>query len=132
MSLLIGKHIKDVLYSDEEIISRVERRIYPLVIPEGTPGYPFIVFQNLGVQPDYTKDGSDQDDVSVQITVIGKKYDESVELANIVRYDFEGLSADYKEFTVNECEVSSSGEEYVMEVDAYAVKIVFNFKTNDK
>nr|DAJ47722.1 MAG TPA: tail component [Caudoviricetes sp.] len=131
MSLLIGKHIKETLCSNSDIVAAVGKRIYPLVIPEGTPRYPFIVYRNLGVQPDYTKDGNNQDSVQVQVTVVAKGYEESVSIANTVRYAFDGKGGSYPDFTVNECEVDSSGEEYIQDVDAYAVNLIFNFKTND-
>lgn len=131
MSLLIGKHIKAVLNANTGVSGAVGKRIYPLVIPEGTPKYPFVVYRNLGIQPDYTKDGNDQDSVQVQVSVIAKEYEKGVEIANDVRYSFEGKEERYPAFTVNECEVVSSSEEYIQDVDAYAINIVFNFKTND-
>ncbi|MFK2287004.1 hypothetical protein ACIXNV_03705 [Bacteroides fragilis] len=53
-------------------------------------------------------------------------------MANEIRYELEGVRAGYAKFTVNDCTVSSIDVEYLQEIDAYAVNIVFNFKTNDK
>lgn len=86
----------------------------------------------MSIQPDYTKDGAGQDNTQVQVTVVGKGAGETVEMANEVRYELEGVRAEYARFTVNDCTVSSIDVEYLQEIDAYAVNIVFNFKTNDK
>ena len=86
----------------------------------------------MSIQPDYTKDGAGQDNTQVQVTVVGKGVSETIETANEVRYELEGIRAGYVKFTVNDCTVSSIDVEYLQEIDAYAVNIVFNFKTNDK
>ena len=48
MSLLVGFHIKSALLKDEALVKEVGSRIYPLVIPEGAPEYPFIVYGSAG------------------------------------------------------------------------------------
>lgn len=131
MSLLIGEHISGALGLSAIVASKFGGRIFPIVIPEGVSQYPYIVYGGLSIQPDYTKDGAGQDNTQVQVTVVGKGAGETVEMANEVRYELEGVRAEYARFTVNDCTVSSIDVEYLQEIDAYAVNIVFNFKTND-
>ena len=119
MSLLIGEHISSALGLSAIVASKFGERIFPIVIPEGVSQYPYIVYGGLSIQPDYTKDGA-------------RQAGETVEMANEVRYELEGIRAEYAKFMVNDCTVSSIDVEYLQEIDAYAVNIVFNFKTNDK
>lgn len=132
MSLSIGEHISKALSSDAVMVSKFNDRVYPVIIPEGVPKYPYIVYGGLSIHPDYTKDGAGQDDAQMQVAVVAKKYGEVIELSNHVRYQLEGVRAEYDGFTVNDCRVVSISVEYFQEIDAYAVNIMFNFKTNDK
>lgn len=132
MSLLIGEHISSALGLSAVVASKFGERIFPIVIPEGVSRYPYIVYGGLSIQPDCTKDGVGQDNTQVQVTVVGKGASETIETANDVRYELEGIRAEYTKFTVNDCTVSSIDVEYLQEIDVYAVNIVFNFKTNDK
>ena len=125
-----------MIYRDEFINRRTYKRCAWLkchcCIEVRRADIPYIVYGGLSIQPDYTKDGAGQDNTQVQVTVVGKGAGETVEMANEVRYELEGVRAEYARFTVNDCTVSSIDVEYLQEIDAYAVNIVFNFKTNDK
>lgn len=131
MSLLIGYHIKEVLTKNDIVVEDVDNRIYPLVIPVGTPEYPFIVFRNDGITTDGTKDGTCEDSVNVSVIIVTKDYMQAIELANTVRYSFEDVQAEYQQFQVNDCVVTGSSEEYLMDIDAVAITLGFNFKTVD-
>lgn len=93
MSLLIGEHISSVLGLSAVVASKFGERIFPIVIPEGISQYPYIVYGGLSIQPDYTKDGAGQDNTQVQVTVVGKGASETIEMANEIRYELEGVRA---------------------------------------
>lgn len=131
MSLLIGKHIEQTLSANQEIVSKIGNRIYPHIICEGTPSYPFVVFVPRGIHTEYTKDGRNEDNTLVQVSVVSKDYDEMIDIANLIRYAFDGVSARYEKFRVNGCKVDSSLEEYIDDIEAYGINIILNFKTND-
>lgn len=131
MSLLVGIHINSVLSKDDKLTKEVDNRIYPLVIPEGAPRYPFIVFGSSGISPTNTKDGSCEDNVSVSVVVIAKTYFSAIQIAQIVRYDLESVSGKYDEFEVTDCVLSGSSESYLQEIDAFSVELYFNIKTID-
>lgn len=131
MSLLVGYHIKEVLTHDTSLTEDVDNRIYPLVIPQGAPAYPFIVFRSDGISTDGTKDGNAEDSVNASVIVIAKEYMKAIQLANKVRYDLEGVPSVYDDFQVNDCVVTGSYEEFLLDIDAVAVTINFNLRTLD-
>ena len=131
MSLLVGIHINSVLSKDDKLTKEVDNRIYPLVIPEGAPKYPFIVFGSAGITPTDTKDGSCEDNVSISVVVIAKTYFSAIQIAQIVRYDLEGVSGKYEDLEVTDCVLSGSSENYLQEIDAFSIELYFNIKTVD-
>lgn len=131
MSLLISKHIISSLQSNKAVTEAVGNRIYPVVIPVGAPGYPFINFTSSLDGPDETKDGSCADNVSTTLIIVSKTYEDAVNTANEVRYTLEGKSARYDKFEVVESSLVSCVEDYMMDIDAFAITISFNFKTID-
>lgn len=131
MSLLVGFHIKSALSEDEALVKEVGTRIYPLVIPEGTPEYPFIVYGSAGISPTDTKDGSCEDNVNVSLVVVSKTYSSAIRIANMARYALEGVTAKYNDFEVRDCMLSGSSEDYLQEIDAISVTLNFNIKTID-
>lgn len=131
MSLLIGIHIKDILGKNEELSERVGNRIYPLVIPVGVPKYPFIVYRNDGTSPDYTKDGTNEDTVSVNVAIVAKEYSEAVEIAQAVRYSLEDKRKRYDKFEVRDSILTGTMEEWLDDIDAIGITLSFSMKTID-
>lgn len=131
MSLLIGIHIQEVLSGAESVSAKVGERIYPLVVPVGTPSYPFICFENVGISEEDSKDGVVNDVVSVQLMVVSKSYGEAVMLAHDVRYTLEGVTAEYPRFEVKDCRLTSTSEDWIDEADAYVVTLGLSFRTED-
>ena len=131
MSLLVGFHIKSALLKDEALVKEVGSRIYPLVIPEGAPEYPFIVYGSAGISPTDTKDGSCEDNANASVVVVSKTYSSAIRIANMARYALEGVSEKYKDFEVRDCMLYGSSEDYLQEIDAISVTLNFNIKTID-
>ena len=131
MSVLIGLHIKRVLAKVEAVTRMVGNRIYPLVVPQGVEVYPFICYDMNGGMGDSTKDGSVDDVASVNLSVIAKNYEEAIVLGNAVRYAFDGVTAEYEEFSVKECMNMSYNDEYIDGIDAYALNLSMDFRTED-
>lgn len=132
MSILIGLHIKQVLERDEAVSRCVGRRIYPLVIPQGTDTYPFVCYDTSGETGDTTKDGTANDRATVQLTVVAKSYEEAIRAGNAVRYALEGVAGRYAEFEVRQRGGTAYNDEYIEAIDAYAVNLSMEFATVDK
>lgn len=132
MSILIGLHIRRTLEKNSDVTKFVKNRIYPLVVPQGVETYPFICYDVSGASGDETKDGVVDDMATVNIAVIAKTYEEAIVLGNSVRYALDGKSSEYDEFAVTECMNISYNDEYIDALDAYAVNLSIDFRTEDK
>ena len=130
MSILLGLHIKRTLEGNEQVKSFVGNRIFPLAFPQGVETFPFICYDMNGQQGTKTKDGPVNDSTSISLAVVSKNYEESLILANLVRYAFENKGATYAEFEAENVGVTYN-DEYVEAVDAYAVNMMLDFKTKD-
>jgi hypothetical protein len=131
MSILIGLHIKRVLEQEEAVTRYVGNRIFPVVAPLGVEAFPFIGYDMTGGTGDSTKDGTTDDVVSVQLSVVAKSYEEAIKIGNAVRYAFEGKTAVYEEFAVTECANVTYNDEYIDDFGAYALDLNIDFRTED-
>ena len=131
MSILIGLHIKRTLEKEADVVRFVGNRIFPLFVPQGVERFPFIGYDMTGSSGDATKDGLTDDVASVRVSVIAKTYEEAILLGNLVRYAFEGKTANYEEFFVTECANVTYNDEYIDEIDAYALNLNMDFRTED-
>ena len=131
MSILIGLHIKRVLEQEEAVTRFVGNRIFPVVAPLGVEAFPFIGYDMTGGTGDSTKDGTTDDVVSVQLSVVAKSYEEAIKIGNAVRYAFEGKTAVYEEFAVTECANVTYNDEYIDDFGAYALDLNIDFRTED-
>ena len=132
MSILIGLHIRRTLEKNSDVTKFVKNRIYPLVVPQGVETYPFICYDVSGASGDETKDGVVDDMATVSVSVIAKTYEDAIMIGNSVRYALEGKTAEYEEFAVTECMNISYNDEYIDALDAYAVNLSIDFRTEDK
>lgn len=132
MSILIGLHIRRTLERNADVTKFVQNRIYPLVVPQGVETYPFICYDVSGASGDDTKDGVVDDVATVNIAVIAKTYEDAIILGNSVRYALEGKTAEYAELDVTECMNMAYNDEYIEALDAYAVNLSMDFRTEDK
>ena len=132
MSILIGLHIRRTLERNADVTKFVQNRIYPLVVPQGVETYPFICYDVSGASGDDTKDGVVDDVATVNIAVIAKTYEDAIILGNSVRYALERKTAEYAELDVTECMNMAYNDEYIEALDAYAVNLSMDFRTEDK
>ena len=131
MSILIGLHIKRVLEQEEAVTRYVGNRIFPVVAPLGVDDFPFVGYDMAGGTGDSTKDGTTDDVVTVQISVVAKSYEEAILIGNAVRYAVEGKKAVYEEFAVTECANVTYKDEYLDDLGAYALDLNIDFRTDD-
>lgn len=131
MSVLIGLHIKRILGKSQNVTGCVSDRIYPIAVPQGVGQFPFICYDTSGSSGTSSKDGIVNDIATVSIAVISKKYEEAMTIGNLVRYAFEGKRAKYEEFEVTDCFNISYNDEYIADLDAYALNLSMDFKTID-
>ena len=131
MSILIGLHIKRTLEKEADVVRYVGDRIFPLAVPQGIEKYPFVAYDMTGSSGDSTKDGLTDDVASVRVSVVAKKYEEAISIGNLVRYAFEGKTANYEEFSVTDCANITYNDEYLEDYDAYCLNLNIDFRTED-
>lgn len=102
----IGKELKTILTSDEELTSYVENKIFPIVANAGTT-FPFIVYRRSGYRPQSNKDYEDEI-VSIDIAVLSDKYEESVDVANATADALLGKETDI----INDIRISNINEDF--------------------
>lgn len=129
MSILIGKHIQLALSENKNISSLVGDSIYPMVAPMGVPKFPFICYQSGISSVDYTKDGEAGDTLNVAIAIISKTYSEAVDIAESVRYALERSVNEYELYSVQDCMLLSTNEDYLEQLDAYRITLNFELQT---
>ena len=85
MSLQIGKAIYQILSNDTDVVDRVQNKIYPLIADVDTT-FPFIIYKRTGITPADSKDRFIySEDVYVDVVIASDKYNESIEIADLVR-----------------------------------------------
>lgn len=131
MSLLIGNHIYRALSTNTSVTAIAGSRIYPLYVPQGTPSYPFVVFTNNGISSDGTKDGTNEDTVSVSVACLAKDYATAVALANACRYAIIEDTGTDDGFRVKAVRLISSSEDFVEGQEVIYITLTFEFKTQD-
>lgn len=131
MSILIGLHIVRALETNQVVKEMVGDRIYPLVVPQGVDRYPFIVYDMQGGSGTTTKDGTVDDAVTVQVSVIAKMHTQALNIGNAVRYALDGHCPTYEEFRILKTGNIVYNDEYVEAIDAYSVNISIDFRTID-
>ena len=85
MSLQIGKAIYHILSNDKDVVDKVQNKIYPLIADVDTT-FPFIIYKRTGIEPADSKDRFIySEDVYVDVVIASDKYNESIEIADLVR-----------------------------------------------
>lgn len=126
MSLLIGKHIYSVLISDSNVSNIVGERVFPLVIEEGSER-PFVVFNDINVAGEYSKDGWGGDTTQVSVMCVADKYESAADLAENVRITLEQSKKQYDGYTIGGAELKKSADAY--ENGVYVIALNFEFET---
>jgi hypothetical protein len=133
MGILIAKHITSVLADDEATTKLAGRRIYPVVVPEGSPAFPFTVFESQVEDTEDTKDGEVYDTVKTDFMCVGQKYEDAAYLASAIRSALTKRgSVAYDEYEVERTWFAGSKEGYLDEIAAYYVELNFEFEVSNK
>lgn len=124
MSILVGKHIKEILFSSS-LAEKVGNRIFLEGLNRET-SFPFIVYTYNVERGDETKDG-DMDNCQLTVYIFSKDGDSSLELAHEARKLLEHSKGDYTQFSV----LDTTFESYIgrLEEDVFVRELNFNIKT---
>ena len=115
MSLQIGKAIYSILSSNTSIVSKVQKKIYPLVA-DAEVTFPFIVYKRTGIEPATTKDRFIyNEDVYVDIAIASDKYNETIEIADMVRNALQNKKGNYSGINIQDISLNDADEDYTQD-----------------
>lgn len=123
-SLLIGKHIRNILNGSDELLQYVKRENISALVANENTTFPFIVFSRTNLTPKYTKSGLLESLISFEIVCVSNDYIESLEIANTVRNLLEGKCYTDSELNIKQILLSSVNEDYLY--DAYVQRLTFS------
>lgn len=110
-SLEIGKYINNILANNQDI-QNLHAKVYPL-IADNDAKFPFIIYKRVGLVSQICKDGTYQDNVTVEIKIVSDKYSVGVQLANIVRSLLQRPYMQYGDFEINDVTIDYASEDFI-------------------
>lgn len=127
-SILVAKLVYNFLKSNTELNNYIDGRVFPIVAELGTE-FPYVAYSRTYITPTYTKDYYTEDSVGVDIVVASQDYLESLEIANIIRKQFEckRLGLD-NEITISQSNLLGVTEAYDDQANAFIQNLSFDFK----
>ena len=126
-SILVAKLVYAYLQHNDKLNKYVNGRVFPIVAELGTE-FPYVAYSRTYITPVYTKDYYTEDNVGVEIVVASQDYLESLEIANIIREQFEcrRLGLD-NEITVDQITLTGITEAFDDIANAYVQRLSFDF-----
>jgi hypothetical protein len=123
---MIGKLIYSRLSTDGAILAYVGSKIYPDIVPQNVQ-YPFVVYTITNSTPVDYKDGqSNLEEIELQIDVYTQNYDDTQDLANLIRNrldrfvgTIEGVEVQSIKYTASDSQV------YNAELSVYWMSVDF-------
>ena len=119
----IGKELKTILTTNRDVTDYVDNKVFPLVANAGTT-FPFIVYRRSGYRPNDNKDLWDEI-VSVELAILSDKYEESVNVANVVADVLEDAETEL----VEQIKITNIFEDY--QEDTFIQKINIDIYINN-
>lgn len=110
-SLNIGKVIYNILQADKDVVSLVDKKIYPLIADEGTT-FPFLIYRRAGITPEGTKDNSNEN-VLLELTIAADNYAQSVDLAIKARKALEHKKGTFSNIAIDDIVIQDATEDYL-------------------
>lgn len=124
-TLQIGKIIKKLLLSNEQLKSYIGDKVYPLIADTSTT-YPFIIYRRSAIVNSSSKDDADES-VNVEIYIVCERYDESISIAELVRSTLEHRKGKFEDLYIDDIIITDASESY--EGDAFVQYLTITIKT---
>ena len=123
---MIGKLIYSRLSTDGSITAYVGTKIYPDITPQNVQ-YPFVVYTIVNSLPVDFKDGqSNLEEITLQIDVYTQSYDDTQDLANLIRNRLDRFVGTVEGVEVQTIKyVSSDSQVFNAELSVYWMSIDF-------
>lgn len=124
-TLQIGKIIKTLLLSNEQLKSYIGDKVYPLIADTSTT-YPFIIYRRSSIEKSSTKDEADES-VNVEIYIVSDTYEKSISIAELVRSTLEHRKGKFEDLYIDDIIISDASESY--EGDAFVQYLTITILT---
>ena len=126
---MIGKLIYSRLSTDVSITAYVGTKIYPDITPQNVQ-YPFVVYTIVNSLPVDFKDGqSNLEEITLQIDVYTQSYDDTQDLANLIRNRLDRFTGTAEGIDVQTIKyMSSDSQVFNAELSVYWMSIDFMAK----
>lgn len=124
-TLQIGKIIKTLLLSNEQLKSYIGDKVYPLIADNSTT-FPFIIYRRSAIEKSSTKDDADES-VNVEIYIVCERYDESISIAEEVRKSVEHRKGTFENLYIDDIIITDASESF--EENAFVQSITITIKT---
>ena len=126
---MIGKLIYSRLSTDGSITAYVGTKIYPDITPQNVQ-YPFVVYTIVNSLPVDFKDGqSNLEEITLQIDVYTQSYDDTQDLANLIRNRLDRFTGTVEGIDVQTIKyMSSDSQLFNAELSVYWMSIDFMAK----
>ena len=126
---MIGKLIYSRLSTDGSITAYVGSKIYPDITPQNVQ-YPFVVYTIVNSLPVDFKDGqSNLEEITLQIDVYTQSYDDTQDLANLIRNRLDRFTGTVEGIDVQTIKyMSSDSQVFNAELSVYWMSIDFMAK----
>ena len=123
---MIGKLIYSRLSTDGAILAYVGNKIYPDIVPQNVQ-YPFVVYTITNSIPVDYKDGqSNLEEISLQVDVYTQNYDDTQDLANLIRNRLDRFVGTVEGVEVQSIKYTASDSQvYNAELSVYWMSVDF-------
>jgi hypothetical protein len=123
---MIGKLIYSRLSTDGAILAYVGSKIYPDIVPQNVQ-YPFVVYTITNSTPVDYKDGqSNLEEIEIQIDVYTQNYDDTQDLANLIRNRLDRFVGTVEGIEVQSIKYTASDSQvYNAELSVYWMSVDF-------
>lgn len=111
-SILLGAAIYKHLNEDDEIIKKIDGRIFPITVTNPDTPMPFVVYSRTSIVPEYAKDDLVSEVVNMDFIVVSRDYTESVEVAAALRNSLELKSGMVDDIIIRRIELDTVEENW--------------------
>lgn len=124
-SMLAGIYIRKILIQNEALLELIDaNNIFPLISDVDTT-FPFITYARTSMNAEYSKDGTCDNLISIEVVVASDDYDQSLYIANAVRHALDTIRYKDENITIDRIKLTSAFEQTFE--DAYIQRMVFSF-----
>ena len=88
-------------------------------------------YRRTGIEPSDSKDRFIyKEDTYVEVVIASDKYNESIEIADLVKDALQGKRGIYSSINIQDIRMTNADEDYIE--DTFIQKLTFNIKTNGR